>query len=128
MSTKTKSGVSVQNGHIIVKTKHGDYIRVPLDYVIFFERMKTGYIDMVTTDKRYSLGNLTLKEILELIAEYGFCRTHKSFIVNLARVKVISEDGDRRYKLAFDDSNSEQAYVSRHFRKDFEQKIGLIIH
>lgn len=63
-----------------------------------------------------------------MIAEYGFCRTHKSFIVNLARVKVISEDGDRRYKLAFDDSNSEQAYVSRHFRKDFEQKIGLIIH
>ncbi|MCB0428724.1 MAG: LytTR family transcriptional regulator [Flavobacteriales bacterium] len=64
-----------------------NFQRIDLSEVLWVEALKD-YILLYTKEKRYII-NRTMKEIERKLSPYGFCRVHRSYIVNLNHIKSI---------------------------------------
>lgn len=69
--------------------------------------------------------NLLLKEAEENLANSGFMRTHKSFIVNTNMIREVIPYFNDTFLLVMQNYEKEEVPVSRHFMKPFKNKIGL---
>ena len=65
-------------------------------------------------DKKHIVVNRTLKECEEMLEIFGFCRIHKSFLVNLQYIKKYHK-GDGGYVLLEDGSHLD---VSKTYKED----------
>ncbi len=65
-------------------------------------------------DKKHIIVNRTLKECEEMLEKFGFCRIHKSFLVNLQYIKKYHK-GDGGYVLLEDGSHLD---VSKTYKED----------
>lgn len=69
--------------------------------------------------------NLLLKEAEENLANSGFMRTHKSFIVNTNMIREVIPYLNDTFLLVMQNYEKEEVPVSRHFMKPFKNTIGL---
>ena len=69
--------------------------------------------------------NLLLKDAEENLANSGFIRTHKSFIVNSNMIREIIPYFNDTFILVMQHYEKEEVPVSRHFMKSFKSIIGL---
>ncbi|MGE4588093.1 MAG: LytR/AlgR family response regulator transcription factor [Acidaminococcaceae bacterium] len=69
--------------------------------------------------------NLLLKDAEENLANLGFLRTHKSFIVNANMIREVIPYFNDTFLLVMQHYEKEEVPVSRHFMKSFKYTIGL---
>lgn len=67
----------------------------------------------------------SLDELESKLAGRGFFRTHRSFLVNLARVRELIAWFNGRYLLSFTDAGATEVPVSRRRVKALKDKLGL---
>jgi len=75
--------------HIFVKTDR-KYVRIQLDNLLYVETMGD-YSIFKTTEKQYIV-HATLKSINERLYHSNFFKVHRSFIVNLNKIKDIEDN------------------------------------
>lgn len=82
----------VQNKFIVLKTdSKNKLLKIDLADIIYIEGLKN-YLSVFTTQQRV-ISLLNLKSLEENLPTDSFIRTHKSFIISIARVKLI--DGNQ---------------------------------
>lgn len=69
--------------------------------------------------------HLSLKHIMERYAGPEFFRVHKSFLINLRRVKKLTRDGEGLPMLVFDGGQGLTAPVARRRLVDLKRALGL---
>jgi DNA-binding LytR/AlgR family response regulator len=87
-------------------------LRVPVGEIIAV-RAAGNYVEFLLGDGRRPLMRASLAEIEAALGVHGFLRTHRSWIVNPARVRAIEPSGSGDHRLALD--GGETATVSRRF-------------
>ncbi len=65
-------------------------VRVDTDTIICVEGLKD-YVKIYTDDKNY-VTKITMKLIDEHLSPYGFMRIHKSYIINLSKIKYVEHN------------------------------------
>lgn len=78
------------NGHILVKSEYR-LIRIPLGDIEYIEGLKDYVKIYITGESKPVLSLMSLKSIEESVGEQ-FMRVHRSFIVNLDKVRVIERN------------------------------------
>lgn len=70
-----------------------EYENVKINYadILFVEGLKD-YVKIYTTDGKYVLTLMSLIKLENSLAHKGFCRIHRSYIVNLAHIKSIQKN------------------------------------
>ncbi|HJV40751.1 LytTR family DNA-binding domain-containing protein [Caulobacter sp.] len=71
-------------------------IRVPVAEILAV-RSAGNYVEFLLTDSRRPLMRSSLSAVLEALAPRGFVRTHKSWLVNKARVTGLKPEGSGDY-------------------------------
>ena len=86
-------------------------IRVPVAEIIAV-RSAGNYVEFILGDGRRPLTRSSLGAALESLARHGFVRTHKSWLVNTARVTGLKAEGSGDYAVELGDI---EAPLSRRF-------------
>lgn len=69
--------------------------------------------------------NAPLKEIEQKLKDHGFLRTHKSFIVNISKIREIIPWFNDTFILTLENCSQKEIPVSRHYLQDFKKMINL---
>ncbi|MDE6120830.1 MAG: LytTR family DNA-binding domain-containing protein [Muribaculaceae bacterium] len=92
------SKVSAAPGHILVKSEYR-LLRIPMADIEFIEGLKDYVKIYVSGESKPVLTLMSMKSLEDLLGESSFMRVHRSFIVNLDKVRVIERNcvimGDR---------------------------------
>lgn len=94
------------------------------DQIVFIKADKKGQSILYTVKGIYHTG-FALKEVEEKLNSHQFYRTHKSFLVNLSKIKEIVPWFNNTYIISLEYYPNEQVPVSRHFMKEFNEKMGI---
>jgi two-component system, LytTR family, response regulator len=102
---------------IAIPTTDG-FILVPIDEIIYCES-DGNYTHFILKDNKKIISSYTLKQYEDMLSGGNFCRTHKSFLVNIAHItRYIKGDGGI-VKM----SNGKELEVSRYNKQAL---LGLI--
>ncbi len=71
------------------------------------------YVEVLLEGGRRPLMRATLASVLETLAPHGFVRTHRSWLVNPAKVRAVEPEGSGDFSVAFEDEV--RAPLSRRF-------------
>lgn len=104
---------------------HNDRLLVLLPSEIFFVRSEQKRKTLLYTEKGEFTTTLTLKAIQERLAYCGFLRTHKSFLVNLSKVREIVPWFNDTYMLSLEGCPVQDIPVAKHFLREFKQAMGI---
>jgi DNA-binding LytR/AlgR family response regulator len=96
-------------------------LRMPLRDILAV-RAAGNYVEFLLRDARRPLMRARLSEIESALAPSGFLRTHRSWIVNPAGVRLLEPSGSGDYRLALE--GGAEAPVSRRFPKALEKLKG----
>lgn len=78
-------------GFLTVKSEY-KLVRIPIDVIDYIEGLKD-YVKIVTSDgEKPVLTLMSMKSLEELLPETRFMRVHRSFIVNLDRVRIVERN------------------------------------
>lgn len=69
--------------------------------------------------------NTPLKDIEQKLKDYGFLRTHKSYIVNISKIREIIPWFNDTYILTLDNCSQKDIPVSRHYLPEFKKLLNL---
>ena len=102
--------------------KSGRTVLLALDDIVYVAaKNKSTYVH--THEQQY-LTDHTLTELAERLDRFKFHRSHRSFIVNLNKVKeIIKEDGD--YVVVVEDKDLTRLPVARRQVRRFRQAVGI---
>lgn len=79
------------SGFITVKSEYR-IIRIPVESIDYVEGLKD-YVKIVTSDgEKPVLTLMSMKSLEEMLPEAGFMRVHRSFIVNMDKVRVVERN------------------------------------
>jgi len=90
-------------------------------FVHALEKRKT----LLCTEKGKFTTPLTLKEIQSRLEQPQFIRTHKSYIVNVQKIREVIPWFNNTYVLNLEGCSEKDIPVSRHFIKDFNALLGI---
>jgi DNA-binding LytR/AlgR family response regulator len=95
-----------------------EYENVKINYtdILFIEGLKD-YVKVFTSDGKYILTLMSLIKLENLLANKGFSRIHRSYIVNLTHIKSIQKN-----KVLVTDK---RLPISESYKVDFFKKINL---
>jgi DNA-binding LytR/AlgR family response regulator len=96
-------------------------LRVPVGDIVAV-RAAGNYVEFLLSDGRRPLMRAPLIEVEGALAPSGFLRTHRSWVVNPARVRALEPAGSGDYQLSLD--TGETAPVSRRFPQALERLRG----
>lgn len=102
---------------------NGRMVVVAYSDILYCQAKHKDQTTVVTAANSFVTGH-TLKELAGRLYPSGFLRIHKSFIVNIERVREIVPWFNNTYML-FLDGSREKIPVSRHYIKDFNQAMGI---
>lgn len=86
-----ESPTDVSSGFITVKSEYR-LIRIPVESIDYVEGLKD-YVKIVTSDgEKPVLTLMSMKSLEELLPEADFMRVHRSFIVNMDRVRIVERN------------------------------------
>ncbi|AIF42971.1 response regulator transcription factor [Virgibacillus sp. SK37] len=101
------------------------------DKMILFDPLEIDYIEsqdgkamMVINDASYPMES-TLSEIEKKLEVYGFYRCHRSYIVNLQKVREIITWSKNTYSLRMDNRSQSTIPLSRTKIQDIQEKFSL---
>lgn len=80
---------------------------------------------LLQTEKGPMYTKLALKELEQMLKEEGFLRIHKSFLVNLNKVREIIPWFNNTYVLGLENCSETNIPVARHYMKDFNKQMGI---
>jgi len=92
---------------------------------IFFAQALEKRKTMLCTERGKFLTTLTLKEIQSRLEPAQFVRTHKSYIVNVQKIREVIPWFNNTYVLNLEGSSEKEIPVSRYFIKEFNSKMGI---
>lgn len=102
--------------------KTGRTILLNLEEIIFAAaRNKSTYIH--TFDAQYII-DMSLDHLEERLAEHSFLRAHRSYLVNLDKVREIKHE-EKGYVVTVEDSTLTRIPVSRRQTKAFKHAVGI---
>ncbi len=104
------TGFDIQEGARLLRIPRGDILAV---------RAAGNYVEFLLRDGRRPLMRASLSEIETALAPSGFLRTHRSWIVNPARMRLLEPSGSGDYRLALE--GGAEAPVSRRFPAALEK-------
>ena len=103
---------------------HDRLIVLNTTQIIFAKAEGKGKTVLYTVKGNFVTG-FALKEIEEKLSTYQFCRTHKSYLVNLEKIREILPWFNNTYVLVLEGYSGEKVPVSRHYIKEFNEKMGV---
>ncbi|HAD96527.1 MAG TPA: DNA-binding response regulator [Cryomorphaceae bacterium] len=80
---------NVDNNYFFVK-RSNSLIKLCVDDILYAQAFDN-YCNVITKEEKYLITH-TLKSVEEKLEKYNFFRIHRSFLVNLPAIEVISED------------------------------------
>jgi DNA-binding LytR/AlgR family response regulator len=104
---------------------HNDRLLVLLPSEIFFVRAEQKRKTLLCTAKGDFVTSMPLKAVQERLANCGFFRTHKSFLVNMSKVREIIPWFNDTYMLSLEGCLVQDIPVAKHFIQDFKQAMGI---
>lgn len=90
VETMEKRQVFREESNEVYVRDNGRFVRVPCDDILFFENV--GDYVRVKTEKTQHIIHGTLKSIDEKLNDARFLKVHRSYIVNLSKIKDIEEN------------------------------------
>lgn len=112
------SGEADEPLHCLISTPKGIY-NIPYDDILFVESGQKKSIFHLTKDTLFL--PVPLYRIHQILPDFCFVQTHRSFIVNLHKVSYIDKTKDP-WTICFFGSD-QRAFVSRSFRKEVLRSI-----
>lgn len=114
LNDKVKNNLPVDKKEIKkFRVQKGSHIAmVPLEDILYFEKSNREVL-LNTRDETFHISKTLVDVEKDLPTNHVFVRTHKSFIVNMNKVKKINVVGNRSFQITFLHSNKE-AVLSRH--------------
>lgn len=116
------------------KVEHMNIFKIPAkveDKMILFDPLEIDYIEsqdgkamIVINDKSYAL-DATLTDMELRLAVYGFYRCHRSYIVNLQKVREIITWSKNSYSLRIDNQLQATIPLSRTKIQEIQEKFSL---
>ncbi|MBZ4654749.1 MAG: ypdB [Peptococcaceae bacterium] len=103
---------------------HDRLIVLNTSQIIFVKAEGKGKTVLYTEKGNFVTG-FTLKEIEEKLNSSQFCRIHKSYLVNLEKIREVIPWFNNTYVLVLEDYTEENIPVSRHYIKKFNEKMGI---
>lgn len=94
----------------------GKRIKVQFDDIEFIES-KGEYAQVNLTDQTSILSFMSLKGVLDILPEESFMRVHRSFIVNLEKIKTIE-----RNQIVY--GKNKYVPISEQYKKEFKKFIN----
>ncbi|WP_443686813.1 LytTR family DNA-binding domain-containing protein, partial [Phascolarctobacterium faecium] len=92
---------------------------------IYLIKTDTSKKILIYTNKGILESNLPLKTLEEKLCPCGFLRTHKSYIVNMNKVREIIPWFNDTYILTVENCLEKEIPVSRHFIQSFKTFLNL---
>lgn len=80
---------------------------------------------IVSTNKGDIEISASLKEIEQKLKGHGFLRTHKSFIVNISKIREIIPWFNDTFILTLENCSQKEIPVSRHYLPDFKKELNI---
>ncbi len=80
---------------------------------------------IISTDKGEFEINTPLKDIEQKLRNHGFLRTHKSYIVNISKIREIIPWFNDTFILTLENCSQKEIPVSRHYLPDFKKLLNL---
>lgn len=90
VETMQKRQIFREESNEIYVRDNGRFVRVPCDDILFFENV--GDYVRVKTEKSQHIIHGTLKSIDEKLNDARFLKVHRTYIVNLSKIKDIEEN------------------------------------
>lgn len=102
--------------------KSGRTVLLAVDDIVYIAaKNKSTYV--YTFEQQY-LTDHTLSELADRLVKFGFHRAHRSFLVNLNKVReIMKDDGD--YMVIVDNKNQQRIPVARRQVKRFRKAVGI---
>jgi DNA-binding LytR/AlgR family response regulator len=127
VTTQTGASVNPMSGKVELKKfpiyDRGNLLFLDSQAIYFFAADKN-YCKVVSEAGRYYI-QLTLKQVLQRYAGTSFARAHKSYVVNLERVRgIMRQQG--HYEIVFDNNDIPNAPLARRRLHDLKAALGLI--
>ncbi|WP_256860582.1 LytTR family DNA-binding domain-containing protein [Paraliobacillus ryukyuensis] len=114
--------------------RHNNLFKIPAkvdDKVILFDPLEIDYMEsqdgkamIVVNDQTYAM-DTTLSEMEKQLEVYGFYRCHRSYIVNLQKVREIITWSKNTYSLRIDNKSQSTIPLSRTKIQDIQEKFSL---
>lgn len=99
---------------------------VLLNYAdIFFLRAEGKRNTLVCSKKGNYYTNITLRELEEKLSRASFLRTHKSYLVNTAKIEEVIPWFNNTYQLVLQECPERDIPVARHYVREFNQRMEL---
>jgi len=95
------------------------------DEIILIEKQKGIKKVAIYTNKDFYNTNISLDSLEYKLGKSGFVRTHKSFLVNINKIKKILPWGDKSY-LAKLEGTSKDIFISRKYASTVKLAINMI--
>lgn len=92
---------------------------------IFFAQAENKRNTRLHTSRGCFISTMCLKEVQSRLEPCGFFRSHKSYLVNLKKVKEIVPWFNNTYNLVMDGCPESNIPVAKHFVKDFKRAMGI---
>jgi two-component system, LytTR family, response regulator LytT len=92
---------------------------------VCFASIEDGIISVVATNLEGQSNCRTLEELLEVLDAESFWRAHRSFVVNINRIKEVVPWFKSSYQLRMDDRKQTEIPVSRAQTKRLRELFGL---
>lgn len=80
---------------------------------------------LLFTDQDNYYSKLTLKDLEKILIKYRFFRTHKSYLVNLDKIREIVPWFNSTYVLVLENCTETNIPVARHYSKEFNHIMGI---
>lgn len=118
----------------LISEKHLKFEKIPArlnDRIILFNPLELIYIESQEGQSILHTANesfpcpLTLAELEERLNPFGFFRSHRSYIVNLQRVREVIPWTRNSYSLVLDDTQKTSIPLSKNSIKELEGLIGI---
>ena len=87
--SKSNDSVSVDADEIFIKKKSA-FIRLKYDDILFIEALEN-YVIVTTFNEKFTI-HLTMKAIFDKLQESRFKRIHRSYIINLNKIRKIEDN------------------------------------
>ncbi len=78
----------------------------------------------IYTDGEVYESDFRLYELEQQLAEYGFFRVSKSFLIHLQKIQSLKSDINRKIRITM--SNGEQIMASRQYAEELKKRLGVI--
>lgn len=110
---KSKTDVQADSNHLFIKSEY-KIIRIEIENILYIEGMRE-YIRIHLDNAKPVMSLLSMKKVEQKLSDSSFMRVHRSYIVNLKKLRTIE-----RNRIIFDDV---YIPVSEQYKEKFQNYI-----